>query len=66
MDGDIENVVKNCPRCIGRLAQSKTSAKLVVVESTYPMDLVCLDFLSLEMSAGGYKHISSLLCYSVL
>ena len=57
MDGDIEKVVKNCPRCIKRKAQGRTSAKLVVVESTYPMDLVCMDFLSLEMSAGGYEHI---------
>ena len=43
MDGDIEKKVKNCPRCIMRM--------------TYPMDLVCMDFLSLEMSAGGYKNI---------
>ena len=57
MDGDIEKFVKNCPRCIRRKAQSRTSAKLVVVESTYRMDLVCMDFLSLELSAGGYEHI---------
>ena len=57
MDGDIEKFVRNCPRCIRRKAQGKTSANLVVVESTFPMDLVCMDFLSLEMSAGGYEHI---------
>ena len=57
MDGDIEKFVKNCPRCIRRKAQGRTSAKLVVVESTYPMDLVCMVFLFLEMSAGGYEHI---------
>ena len=54
MDGDIEKFVKNCPRCIRRKAQGRTSARLVVVESTYPLDLVCMDF---EMSAGGYEHI---------
>ena len=57
VDGDIEKFVRNCPRCIRRKAQGKTSANLVVVESTFPMDLVCMDFLSLEMSAGGYEHI---------
>lgn len=57
MDGDIEKYVKNCPRCIRRKAQGTTAAKLVVVESTFPMDLVCMDFLSLEMSAGGYENI---------
>ena len=57
MDGDIEKYIKSCPRCIRRKTQEKTSDKLVAVDSTYPMDLVCMDFLSLEMSAGGYEHI---------
>ena len=57
MDGDIEKYIKNCPGCIRRKTQGKSSAKLVAVDSTNPMDLVCMDFLSFEMSAGGYKHI---------
>ena len=57
MDGDVEKYIKNCPRCIRRKAQGKTAAKLVVVDSTYPMDLVCMDFLSFEISAGSYEHI---------
>ena len=57
MDCDVEKYIKNYPRCIRRKAQGKTAAKLAVVDSTYPMDLVCMDFLSLEMSAGGYEHI---------
>ena len=57
MDGDIEKKVRNCPRCIRRKTQGRNSANLVLVESTYPMDLVCMDFLSLEMSAGGYENI---------
>ena len=57
MDGDIEKYVRDCHRCIRRKAQRKTAAKLVVVDSTYPMDLICMDFLLLEMSAGGYGLI---------
>ena len=57
MDGDTEKYFRNCPRCIRRKSRGKTAAKLVVVDSTYPMDLVCRDFLSLEMTAGGYAHI---------
>ena len=57
MDGDVEKKVRNCPRCIRRKSQAKTSANLVLVESTFPMDLVCMDFLSLEMSAGGYEFL---------
>ena len=56
MDGDIENI-KNCPRCIRRKTRVPTSVKLVTVDSSYPMDLVCMDFLSLEMSTGGYENI---------
>ena len=54
MDGDVEKYIKNCPRCIRRKDQGKTAAKLVLVDSAHPMDLVCMDFLSLEMSAVGY------------
>ena len=57
MDGDIEKYIRNCPRCIRRKSKTSTTAKLVVVDSTYQMDLVCMDFLSLEMSSGGYEHI---------
>ena len=56
MDGDIEKKVRNCPRCIRRKTKDKTAANLVVVESTYPMELVCMDFLSLEMSQGRKRH----------
>ena len=57
MDGDVGKKVRNCPRCIRRKSQAKTAANLVLVESTFPMDLVCMDLLSLEMSAGGYENI---------
>ena len=44
MDGDVEKKVRNCSRCIQRKSQAKTSANLVLVESTFPVDLVCMDF----------------------
>ena len=56
MDGDTEKYIRNCPRCIRRKSKTSTPAKLVV-DTTYPMDLVCMDFLSLEMSSGGYEHV---------
>ena len=57
MDGDTEKYFRNCPRCIRRKTRGKTAAKPVVVDSTYPRDLVCMDYMSLEMSVGGYEHI---------
>ena len=53
----VEHRVKNCPRCICRKTPCKVSAGLVPIESSYPLELVCMDFLSLEMSAGGYENI---------
>lgn len=57
MDQFIEHRVPTCPRCIRRKTPGRTAAKLVSVESSYPMELVCMDFLSLEMSTGGYENI---------
>ena len=35
----------------------KPSAELVNISTTQPMELVCIDFLSLEKSKGGEEHI---------
>ena len=32
-------------------------AELVPIQTSRPMELVCMDFLSLEQSKGGYEHI---------
>ncbi|MCG7879345.1 MAG: RNase H-like domain-containing protein [Candidatus Thiodiazotropha endolucinida] len=54
---DVQNKVKNCDRCIKRKVSPKPSAELVNIVSTQPLELVCIDFLSLERSKGGYEHI---------
>ena len=53
---DVVAKVKNCYRCICRKARPQ-HAPLVTVETSAPMELVCLDFLSLEDSPGGYSNI---------
>lgn len=56
MDADIARMVKNCPRCIRRKAvPAKT--ELVPIQSSYPMEIICIDFLSLERSKGGYENV---------
>ena len=35
----------------------KPSAELINIQSTQSMELVCIDFLSLETSKGGYENI---------
>lgn len=49
MDSFIRDKVSACPRCIRRKSPQST-ASLVNITSSSPMDLVCLDFPSLERS----------------
>ena len=57
MDRAIELKVQNCQRCICRKTPSRSSAGLVNIHTTQPMELVCMDFLSLEPSKGGHANI---------
>ena len=57
MDSFIKSKVKACDRCIRRKTNIGNRAKLVNIESTAPMEIVCIDYLSLEPSKGGVKHI---------
>jgi len=56
MERFVKDKISNCARCI----RSKTPAEissLVNITTSSPMELVCIDFLSLEKSKGGYEHI---------
>ena len=48
--------VQNCYRCIKRKAGQQNTAELVNITSTAPMEILCLDYLSLERSNGGVGH----------
>ncbi|MCG7878036.1 MAG: DDE-type integrase/transposase/recombinase [Candidatus Thiodiazotropha taylori] len=49
--------VKSCGRCIRRKTGGGRNAALVNIKSSSPMEIVCLDYLSLERSKGGYESI---------
>ena len=57
MDSFIKEKVRSCGRCIRRKSNVSKSAELVNIESTSPMEIVCLDYLSLERSKEGYDNI---------
>ena len=57
LEYDVEYKVKNCHRCILRKTVPKPSAELVNIVSHQPMELVYIDFLSLERSKGGHENI---------
>ena len=57
LEADVEHKVRNCERCIKRKTIPRPSAELLNIVSTQPMELVCIDFLSLERSKGGFENI---------
>ena len=57
MNQFIRNYVKKCGRCICRKARQVKSVHLVNITSSAPMELVCIDYLSLERSKGGFENI---------
>lgn len=57
MTADTETWVKNCDRCIKRKSKTDIRAPLVNITSTYPLQLVCLDYLTLEPSKGNISNV---------
>lgn len=57
MAADVERKVKTCERCFRRKTQPEKAAPLVNIQTTRPMELVCMDFLSLEPDSRNTKDI---------
>lgn len=57
LEADVNNKIKSCVRCIQRKTFPKPSAELVNILTTQPLELLCIDFLSLERSKGGHENI---------
>lgn len=57
LEKDMTARVENCGRCICRKTPVRPSAELFPIQTTRPLELVCVDFLSLEMSKGGFENI---------
>ncbi|XP_043960345.1 uncharacterized protein LOC122824149 [Gambusia affinis] len=48
MSADIYNKIKTCERCVKRKTLPEHAAPLVNIKTSRPLELVCMDFLSLE------------------
>ncbi|XP_030847917.1 uncharacterized protein LOC115926774 [Strongylocentrotus purpuratus] len=57
MSAEITEWVKHCPRCVARKSHQHPSAPLVSIKTTSPLELVCMDFLSLEPDRSNKKSI---------
>jgi hypothetical protein len=57
MTKDVDKKIKLCIKCIKRKTKVLHRAPLVNIKTTQPMEIVCIDFLSLERSKGGFENI---------
>ena len=57
MAADVERRVKTCERCVRRKTQPDKVVPLVNIQTTRPLELVCVDFLSLEPDSRNTKDI---------
>jgi transposase InsO family protein len=58
MDKAVEEWISQCGRCIRpKTPASSQRAPLVSISTQFPLELACIDFLTLEQSKGGHHHI---------
>lgn len=57
MATDVEQYIKNCGECVLRKTPCQRAAPLHQIVSTGPMDLVCIDFLSMEPDSKGISNV---------
>lgn len=57
MAKDVESWISNCDRCLRRKTSTKQRAPMVSIETSQPLELVCMNFLGLETSKGGQQYI---------
>lgn len=53
----VENMIKTCERCVRRKTLPETAAPLVNIKTCRPLELACMDFLSLEPDRSNTKDI---------
>ena len=49
--------ISACDRCLRRKSPTNARAPLVNIRTTQPLELLCIDYLSLESSKGGFQNI---------
>lgn len=57
MTKDIEHFISNCKRCLLRKTPTTERAPLTNIKTSQPLELVCVDYLKLEKSKGGYENV---------
>ena len=56
LENFIKQRIQTCGRCIRRKTAPVKSAELINITSSAPMELICIDYLSVEPSKGGHEN----------
>ena len=54
---EVKKHIQDCDRCLRRKHPVDQVAPLENLSSTQPMELVCIDYLTLETSKGGFENV---------
>ncbi|XP_057684821.1 uncharacterized protein LOC130911119 [Corythoichthys intestinalis] len=57
MASEVEEYIRNCGECVTHKTSAQRSAPLQQIISHGPMDLVCMDFLSMEPDSKGISNV---------
>lgn len=57
MASEIAAYIQNCGRCVARKSLPQRAAPLQQITSSGPLDLVCIDFLSIEPDSKGIANV---------
>lgn len=57
MAADVQKWYSECPPCILRKRPGTSAVGLTPIAASYPLELVTMDFLSLEAAVGGFQNI---------
>ena len=57
MTSDVEHFIARCKRCLLIKTPTTERAPLVNIKTYQPLELVCVDYLKLETSKGGYDYV---------
>jgi transposase InsO family protein len=57
MRSNIQTWVEECHRCTKFKTPTNQRAKLVNIQTSFPVELVCMDYLTLEPCKGGVQNI---------
>ena len=57
LQNTIEEKIKTCERCVRRKSLCERAAPLVSIKTSRPLELVCMDYLSLEPDSSNTKDV---------